>query len=150
MAILSDEVDITKRYVSIMQVKYGGSFDVVYDIAPETMDIKVTKMIFQPIIENAFGHGYVRRAEKFYVKISSRIEDGVLYLSFYDNGLGMTEERLFEINKKIESDSYSGEKSIGITNLAHRLKIMYGDKCTFNIESKKDKFTEIKISINLS
>lgn len=150
MALLSDEVDITKRYVSIMQVKYGNSFDVLYDIDPETMEINIMKMIFQPVIENAFGHGYVRRAEKFYVKIKSWLEDGTLYLSFYDNGLGISEERLLEINEKISADVYSGGKGIGVTNLAHRLKMMYGEKYTFNIESEKNKYTEIKISIKLS
>lgn len=148
-ALLSDELDITKRYVSIMQVKYGDSFDVVYDIAPETLDMKIMKMVFQPVIENAFGHGYVRRKEKFLVKVRSWIEGSTLYLSFYDNGLGMTEERLSEINEKINSDSYSAGKGIGVANLAHRLKMMYGKSCTFRIESQKDKYTEVKISIIL-
>lgn len=148
-ALLSDELDITKRYVSIMQVKYGDSFEVIYDISEDTLDKKIMKMIFQPIIENAFGHGYVRREEKFFVKIRSWIEGSTMYLSFYDNGLGMTEERLCEINEKINSSNYSGGKGIGVANLAHRLNMMYGKNCTFSIESQKNKYTEIKISIIL-
>jgi len=148
-ALLKNELEITKRYVSIMQVKYGDSFDVIYDLAPETLDIKVPKMIFQPIIENAFGHGYVRREEKFFVKIRSWIEGSTLYMSFYDNGLGMTEEELSEINSRINSDNYSGGKGIGIANLAHRLKMMHGDNCSFRVESQKDKYTEVRISIIL-
>ena len=148
-ALLSDELEITKKYVSIMQVKYGDSFDVIYELSPDTLNEKVMKMIFQPLIENAFGHGYVRREEKFFVKIRSWIEGSTMYLSFYDNGLGMTEERLSEIKEKINSDSYSEGKGIGIANLAHRLKMMYGDNCTFLIESQKDKYTEVKISIIL-
>lgn len=146
-ALISDELEITKKYVSIMRVKYGDSFDVIYDLAPDTLNKRTMKMIFQPIIENAFGHGYVRREEKFFVKIKSRMEDNTLHISFYDNGLGMTQERLAEIRGKLSADNYSGGKGIGVTNLAHRLKMMYGENCTFAIESKKDKYTEVKITI---
>jgi len=149
VALLSDEYDIMKRYVSIMQVKYGDSFEVKYDLAQETLDKKIMKMIFQPIIENAFGHGYVRRKEKFFVEVRSWMENDTLCISFYDNGLGMTEERLSEINEKIKADKMASGKGIGIANLTHRLKMMYGKNCTFSIESEKDKFTEILITINL-
>ena len=149
VALLSDEFDITKRYVSIMQVKYGDSFEVIYDLAEETLDKKIMKMIFQPLIENAFGHGYVRRADKFFVKIRSWMEDDTLCLSFYDNGLGMTKERLEEVTEKIKADKMASGKGIGIANLAHRLKMMYGKNCTFHIESEKDKFTKIVITINM-
>ncbi len=149
IALLSDEFDITKRYVSIMQVKYGESFEVIYDLAEETLDKKIMKMIFQPIIENAFGHGYVRRKDKFFVKVRSWMENDTLCLSFYDNGLGMTEERLAEVNEKIKADKMASGKGIGIANLAHRLKMMYGKNCTFRIESEKDRFTEIIITINM-
>lgn len=149
VAKLSDEYDIMKRYVSIMQVKYGESFEVEYDLAPETLDKKIMKMIFQPIIENAFGHGYVRRKEKFCVKVRSWMENDTLCISFYDNGLGMTAERLCEVREKIREDKMASGKGIGIANLAHRLKMMYGESHTFNIESEKDKFTKIVITINM-
>lgn len=149
VARLSDELDITKRYVSIMQVKYGDSFEVIYDLAEETLDKNIMKMIFQPLIENAFGHGYVRRADKFFVKVRSWMENDTLCLSFYDNGLGMTKERLLEVTEKIKADKMASGKGIGIANLAHRLKMMYGGNCTFNIESEKDKFTKIVITIDM-
>lgn len=132
-----------------MQVKYGDSFEVMYDLAEETLDKKVMKMIFQPLIENAFGHGYVRRKEKFFVKIRSWMENDTLCLSFRDNGLGMTKERLLEVTEKIKADKMASGKGIGIANLAHRLKMMYGKNCTFRIESEKDKYTEIIITINM-
>ena len=132
-----------------MQVKYGDSFEVIYDLAEETLDKNVIKMIFQPLIENAFNHGYVRRQDKFFVKIRSWMENDTLCLSFRDNGLGMTKERLLEVNEKIKADKMASGKGIGIANLAHRLKMMYGKNCTFRIESEKDKFTEIIITINM-
>lgn len=148
-ALLSEEYAITKRYISIMQVKYGDSFDVIYELEKETLDKRIMRMMFQPLIENAFGHGYVRKSEKFFVKIRSWMEGNTLCVSFYDNGLGMTKERLEEVTERIKTNKMTNGKGIGITNLAHRLKMMYGKNCAFRVNSEKDKFTEIIITINM-
>ncbi len=146
---VGEELEIAQKYIQVMQVKYSESFDVIYDVADDVMDKKIMRMIFQPVIENAFNHGYVRRTEKFCIKISAYCTNNTLYITFFDNGLGMNEEQLEAIRTKISAKGCGEGKQIGLTNLAHRLDMLYQERCELEISSKQNTYTCVSISIKM-
>lgn len=145
---LKAEYDITLLYMNIMKIKYGNAFDVEYNIDEKLYEAPVMKMIFQPILENAFNHGFVRKPEKFKINISVFSDDEKITFVFKDNGLGISEEKLKEIRSNFGQRIANGEKQIGLANLDQRLNMCYGsDNYTFSINSKENEFTETTITI---
>jgi len=98
-------------------------------------------------------------------------------LWFLDNGIGMSKERLADVRAKIaaslqvqsfdqinlpqvaeipfseENDVNEEEllegRSIGLANIATRFGILYGDSCRFEINSRKEKGTLVRITLPL-
>ena len=61
-----------------------------------------------------------------------------------DTGTGIPEETLAEIRTGLENDETLG---FGITAAYKRLKLLFGEKCTFDISSISGVGTEISIRI---
>lgn len=146
---VADEYAIMLKYLEIMKVKYNGAFYVECNLDKEVLDTEIMKMVFQPILENAFNHGYIRREEKFGIKVSGKKKNNILSLEFYDNGRGISKDRLDNIRNSFKDNRYTASSSIGLKNLNYRLKTFYGDKAEIFIESKEGEYTKITIKINL-
>ena len=56
-----------------------------------------------------------------------------MLLSVEDNGMGMEEGELKELNEKIKAPIRHGETSYGLKNLNQRLKLFYGPDCGLTI-----------------
>lgn len=54
---LQEEMTLVESYAKIQKIRFNGKFDFRYEIAPETEEILVPKLIVQPIVENAVIHG---------------------------------------------------------------------------------------------
>ena len=74
-------------------------------------------------------------------------EEGDLYFSVIDNGLGMTEEQvgnLFTDTAHVASKRGSG---IGVRNVNERIKLYFGAEYGLSIESEPDEGTAVKIHL---
>lgn len=65
---ISDELTIVRKYIEIMKIRYDDTFDMEYNIEKEVGDILFAKMIFQPLLENCFNHGYSCGERRFSIK----------------------------------------------------------------------------------
>lgn len=145
------ELDTLKNYVFINHVRYGERIQVHYFIEPESMDYQIPKLILQPFIENAFFHAFNHKEEgNIFILIS--VQDDHLVCEVNDNGDGMAlnsdeiaEGSMLPMTKR-NRKLFSG---IGIQNVDHRLKFMYGDNYGVNISSVIGEGTQINITIPL-
>lgn len=145
---IKDEFEITKLYINMMKIKYGDSFDIEFNIPDDLLDVSVMKMLFQPVLENSFNHGFVRKQDKFKIVISVSQTDDYIQFVFRDNGLGMEKKKLNEIRNSLGQRIANGEKQIGIVNLNQRLNMCYGmNKYSFSIDSELNSYTETIIKI---
>ena len=71
------------------------------------------------------------------------------YIEFIisDNGVGIEEERLEEINNNLKSNTYHMKDHIGIFNVNQRIKIIFGKEYGICFTSKKNIGTSVKIKI---
>lgn len=145
---LKEELEIIKCYIAIMDIKYKNEYEIEYDVPECVYDRKIIRMLFQPIIENSFGHGFSVEHDKFKIKISAYIEDNQLILEFYDNGLGCTKQKLKKIRYMIYKNKLS-HKHIGLSNLYHRLYLYYHDHFSMDFNSVENKYTLVTIKIKL-
>lgn len=116
------ELEHTKTYLSIEQLRFSDVLKVEYDI--EYTDFELPALSLQPLVENAVKHGIRSREEGGTVTISARREDGNIYVSVHDDGMGYDPENLPD----------DGRIHIGITNVRKRLDYMCSGK--LEIESQ--------------
>lgn len=132
---LDTEINFTKTYLSLMQERHNNRFQVIYDISPDTLNIKVPKLFIQPIIENSIFHGLSKsKLPNSYLKLSSAIKDGKCVIIVRDNGVGMDIQTL-ETLRSIADEQNPRSTSIGLKNVIIRMKLLYGDDFSITIDS---------------
>lgn len=146
---LKDEIQNIRNYISIQLIRFDNRFEVVFNITEEIMMCHVLKLILQPIIENSFIHGFKGKKHGGRMEVSAIREGENLIIKIEDNGNGMSEEKLSELNTYLtdKEDRVVREKrrSIGIKNVNSRIKLSFGDIYGIKIESKENNGTTVSI-----
>ena len=141
---LADEAKILEAYIHIMEVRYSGSFSFRCAFSPESLACRLPKLLLQPLVENALLHG-LEGCEDGEVSLSGRTEDGVLYLSVCDNGVGMDPERLAACLSG-PGEGKAGS-SIGLANVQRRILLQYGAPYGLWVDSAPGRGTCISITL---
>ncbi len=143
MHTLDEEIRILESYIHIMKIRYAESFDLEIFLEETCKNMKIPKLILQPLVENAVFHGLQESAEEGVVRIEIMRQDASLRLVVEDNGCGMSEEML----EKIKNGYETKPGRIGVTNVIKRLHLYYGEYSFFKIESQLGEGTKFLIYI---
>ena len=141
---VAEEKQHIQSYLEIQQVRYQDIMEFEIDIDPEIETTKLPKMTLQPLVENAIYHGLKPKRGKGKIIVKGEKKDPDIILKVTDTGLGMEKEELEELKKRVLNEDTT---SFGLTSSYKRLKILYGDDCTFDIESTQGEGTSISIRI---
>lgn len=147
LVLLRAEIEWLKKYVSLQKERFNDSFDCSYDVSAEAMDFPVYKMLLQPIVENSILHAFEDVKTGGMIEVKANVwQDGKLHLSIRDNGHGMSEERLKQMRDEI-ADAKADSRSIGISNVANRLRIYYHGEASMELYSSIEIGTEVILVI---
>jgi two-component system sensor histidine kinase LytS len=138
---LDTELKHVDSYVQIERARFQGKLEVTYNIPPDCRCM-LPPLILQPIVENAIQHGIYSKREGGLVSISACKKDNIVYLTVEDDGVGMTEQ---EIKNALIPNAE--RKSIGLSNVDGRLKLLYPGKSGVEIDSRVGGGTKITIPI---
>lgn len=150
------ELDNIENYFKIQQYRFGEKFKMSVDYLPndDILSLKLPKLTLQPFIENAIFHGLESKAEGGSIDINLEISENNLFISIRDNGIGISEEKLDEINYKLEHVSISGANEnpeqkggIALNNIARRIKLLFGEDYGFHIYSISGLGTDVRLKI---
>lgn len=145
---IGQEIDNTKNYLNILELRYGDLFEVIWETNTEIMQYSIIKICLQPIIENAVYHGLKPKGAGGILKIKSDSgNDKDIIFTVSDNGVGMKDKILEEINIKLNDRENQMEEHIGIYNVNQRIKIVFGKEYGVTIESWENIGTVVKIRI---
>lgn len=146
---LKTEVTIVKDYLSLQKLRYGDIINDEYDIDPSSLELKIPKLILQPLVENSIYHGIRLTGEPGTIRITGKIIDGALHLSVYDTGVGMSKEmieKVTEINDKENPDSDNPLLlSFGLRGTIERIRYYCDNNDVINIRSEEGEYTEIEL-----
>lgn len=143
---IGDEIENTKNYLSIWDIRFPGRYKFIWDIDENLISHKTLKLILQPIMENCFFHAFNDKPENCVIKISISEENGFIIITISDNGCGMEKEELEKLISKFKSKDLSlTGKGIGICNTYKRLKLLWGDNADLHIESEIGKGSTVTI-----
>ncbi|HOV63513.1 MAG TPA: histidine kinase [Spirochaetia bacterium] len=130
---LSKELEMTDCYLQLQQIRFRDSFTVVQKVDPSLLDIMVPSMLFQPILENSFDHGFVEgRALTILLTITEERENARIVIS--NDGNPLSEEEVERLNGE-GVDVLKKKSSIGILNIRKRLMLFSQGKASMVVTS---------------
>ncbi|MDO4340062.1 MAG: sensor histidine kinase [Eubacteriales bacterium] len=155
---IQDEIEYTKTYVQLLNIRYKDRVSLRIDIPEEIRSHSIISLVFQPIVENCIEHGFRNRRSSLHVVIRGEFtQEQDVRLEIRDDGCGMSPERLAEINaritlndqKEISATDNSEKKktSIGLKNIAERIYLHYGQQGSLKIVSSDEQGTMVEIRI---
>lgn len=80
------ELEHTRNYLSIELLRFPDALKVAYEI--ECTDFMLPSLSLQPLVENAVKHGICSREKGGTVTISSKRQNGKIFVSVHDDGFG--------------------------------------------------------------
>lgn len=144
---LGDEILNLEKYIELQELRFSSIYTIRIDIDPELYSVRMIKLILQPIVENAVYHGMSQTRSGGKIIISAaRIDKKILRFQIADNGVGMEEELLRNLNEYIQGENELFS-SIGLRNVNKRIKLRYGNEYGVTITSQLDKGTIVCASI---
>ena len=154
---LENEVEHIHSYLKIQKARYKDKLNYSISINPELNTIKVVKLVLQPIVENAIYHGIKERRGPGNIAITGEEVEGNLVLCVKDDGVGMPEERLSNLNEGLAISFESLEETrkknsigYGVMNVQARIKLTFGEPYGISVESVQGKGTNVKILLPLN
>ncbi|MGH7651117.1 MAG: sensor histidine kinase [Gemmatimonadaceae bacterium] len=108
---LARELEMLRRYLDIMEVRFQGKLEVSIDTDASLDDALVPNLVLQPLVENAFRHGLAPMQAVGHVTVRAERDDGELVLTVRDNGPGPARDV---------------REGVGLTNTRARLTQLYG------------------------
>ncbi len=124
---LRRELEYLQLYLSIEQVRFADRLRVEIAADPATQEASVPQLILQPLVENAIRHGIGRSSSAGRILIRATTIEGRVEVRVEDDGPGL-------------SPGSSGEdQGIGLANTRARLRQLYGEDATLEIENGNDR-----------
>ncbi|MDF2545166.1 MAG: histidine kinase [Anaerosolibacter sp.] len=156
---LEDEIANVENYYKIQKFRFEEKLDFQVDfqgdIDKETLKARIPKLTLQPIFENAIFHGVERKMGKGILILKVIGTGKRLIITISDNGVGIEEERLSILNKKLRGASLEHMKEdkheggIALLNVSNRIKLIFGDEYGLYVYSKLGAGTDVEITIPL-
>jgi two-component system sensor histidine kinase YesM len=149
-----EEIEINHDFVRLMNIRQMHTVELNVEVSPETLSIKIPRLVLQPIIENAIIHGFSDHGG--YILLKAAYLDGIFMIEIEDNGLGMQEDQLTKIRESfnkanakpnLESEQVKGFSSIGLSNVYERMKLTFGDNFMMRVHSELNKGTKVTMII---
>lgn len=153
---LLEEIQHIQTYLTISKERYEG-LTIDWDIdEAEAMQISTVRLILQPLVENAFHHGYEKHERKpEYLRISGRMTEKGYIVSLHDKGNGMSPETMNRLNKlftevtvqQMVRQHSMQEKNLGLWNVHSRLRLTFGEPYGIYISESGPKGTQMDITL---
>lgn len=128
---LSEEIELTKKYIEIESVRYGDRVKIDFDIDTELDNIKIPSMVLQMLVENGFKHGISQSSKDETMVITIKKLNAELILHVFNSG-------------KSKQTSFTKSKGIGHKNISDRLSAIYKSGYKFTTEE-----TQFGYAVNL-
>lgn len=147
---VGEEVRLVDNYIYILNVRFTGEIHYEKEVDSRVLDVRVPSMVLQPIVENAVNYGIRNIGREGKIRLAVYREGDFVYLSVWDNGVGMSGEKIARIlsGEMKEVDLKSNSNGIGLGNVMERLKLYTGREDVMEIKSEgKDRGTEFIIKV---
>lgn len=141
---LKTEIDIAKNYLLIQKIRYEDMIEYSFDVAEDTNEFMIPKLILQPLIENSIYHGIRDSGVGGMITVKAWKNDSHVFIMIEDNGIGMEQSLVNEI---MDDRTDRELKSIGMRGTIRRLRIYYNCKDIIEVNSEMFEGTQIILKL---
>lgn len=145
---IKDELEHVKNYLDIQQIRFNDRLATNYSVSDEILNVKILKFVLQPIVENAIVHGLEQSDKLFIVSIDGEIMDNHVVITVSDNGNGIEEGLLSNLNHVLRYPSKVEDRfGIGLKNISERIQLYYGLDYYIRVVSTNGDGTKVVLTI---
>ncbi len=114
---VEEELQNGQSYFQLMNAGYDNTMRLDIVMGEGLLNGLLPKLSIQPLLENAILHGLSGYTQQGIIRITGRVEDGMLCIAVEDNGAGLSQA---------SNSSGKDKGSIGIANVQKRLQFLFG------------------------
>lgn len=133
---LQEELQLTRQYLDIQQIRFQDRLKVEYLIDPASELYPVPQLILQPIVENSITHGISDMTTNALIRITSAMSASGMHVTVYDNGIGAA------------SRKSSKGMGLGLQNTRLRLQQAYGANARLEFDQPADGGTSVTLFLD--
>lgn len=131
---VSEDLQVTRDYLSIQQIRYGERLQVEYDFPQDILPCRIPAMTIQPLVENAIHHAAEKMLDVCVIRVSGAATADGVDIIVQDNGPGTDEDIL----NKLESGEVQPEGlGIGMRNIHKRVQHAFSEQYGLRVCSEE-------------
>ena len=131
---LAEELQYVDAYLYITKERLGDRLTLRREIDETMLPVPIPRLMLQPIVENAVEHDLSRHGGELCLRAYAQT-DGTLFFEVEHDG-EMTPDGWAHIRAALQSPAGTAlpqRGSVGVRNVAQRLRLLYGEQCSFTI-----------------
>lgn len=146
---VAQEMEHVESYLFIQKIRYRDVLDYEIKYDAEIAEKPMLKLILQPLVENAIYHGIKNKRGRGKLSIEGHQNGNIMLFTISDTGIGMTQERLMQVQSEINGTEKTEELSsvYGLYNVNQRLKLYYNSEIIFQVDSVYGEGTKISLQV---
>ena len=137
------DLDYIEAYLQLQKERLGDRLKYAIEIEDDLLNLKIPKLILQPLVENAIVHN-IDHVRHIKVDIKGYIDGQDMVFVVSDNGRGLSEEALQAIREKMRMGA-----SIGLHHVDRTLRLRYGERYGLGIRSNVGEGLQATVRIPL-
>jgi two-component system sensor histidine kinase AlgZ len=122
---LGREIQLSKQYVALEQMRMGGRLRVDWQIQGVPDDVLIPPLLLQPLLENAVYHGIEPLSQGGSINVALHRDGDELHLSV-DNPC------------PVRADASRQGNRVALRNIRERLDLLFDVEASYQVESGKD------------
>jgi two-component system LytT family sensor kinase len=123
---LDKELAVVKDYLNLEAIQLEERLQYDFKVDERASEIEVPPMIVQTLVENAIKHSINELPNGGQITVESKLNHE--FLNIYVKNTGQLKAR----------SNHNNRRGIGINNSKERLRLLYGDKATLNVENMNE------------
>jgi len=144
---LSQEIHHARLYTEIQEMRFYKRIHARFGELPaEFEEIRVPRLIVQPIIENAFEHSLEKKSSNGIIEVRFESSDRWACILIEDNGESLSDEELARLTYRLKHEDAQSETT-GIVNVHRRIAITCGEGS--GLEVSRSGLGGLKVTIRI-
>ncbi len=151
---LKEELTILEKYLEITHIRFLKKFKSQITVNSKFYGCLLVKLTIQPIVENAVKYAVEPKGGHAAIIVSAYDDANDLMIEIADNGEGIPEEKLAELDERLKMiiqngnhQEYIRTESLGLANVHTRLFLKYGEGYGLTISTFQGRGTVVSIRI---
>lgn len=151
---IEQELAHVRSYLDIQKYRFEDLFEYEIICDDRLLQHMTLKLSLQPLIENSIQHGFEGIEYLGFIRIEITDREHCLIFKIQDNGLGIPSSQLEkfsymsdEVNPYVNTPELGERRGIGVSNVADRVRLRFGEPYGLMICSAEGQGTIIQMTI---